>query len=46
MAQLEQSRREERREEIKKKALGHPRVVEAMEIFPEGAGNVDVQVED
>jgi len=48
VAQLEESRRDERREETKRRALSHPRVVEAMEVF-DAKGNPDivsVQVED
>jgi len=45
MAQLEASQLDQRKEAIKKQALGHPRVVEALKIFPELSTKQDVQVD-
>ena len=38
--------RDEAREETRKRALNHPRVIEALQVFPEAAGNVKVQYEN
>ncbi|MCA9601704.1 MAG: hypothetical protein KC417_06760, partial [Myxococcales bacterium] len=46
VAQMEQTRRDEAREETRKRALNHPRVIEALQVFPEAAGNVKVQYEN
>jgi DNA polymerase-3 subunit gamma/tau len=45
IAQLEASLLDERKEALKKKALGHPRVVEALKIFPELSTKQDVQID-
>lgn len=45
VASVEATRREHRDREKKKAALEHPRVLEAMDVFPEARGNVDVRIE-
>jgi DNA polymerase III subunit gamma/tau len=45
VAKREAAQLDERKEGIKKKALDHPRVVEALRIFPELAKKTDVQVD-
>jgi DNA polymerase III subunit gamma/tau len=45
LAQLEAAEVDERKDAIKRKALGHPRVIEALKIFPELAQKHDVQVD-
>jgi hypothetical protein len=45
VAAQQAARQKERRAEIVEVALSHPRVKEAMDVFPEAEGNVDVQVE-
>jgi hypothetical protein len=45
IAMLEAQEREDRRREVKEKALKHPRVIEALQIFPEGAGTAEVHVD-
>ena len=45
VAAAEAALRNERREQTVEAALSHPRVREAMEVFPESEGNVDVHVE-
>jgi DNA polymerase-3 subunit gamma/tau len=44
VAQVAEKRREDVREERRREALSHPRVQEALQVFPEGAGNVQVHV--
>ncbi len=46
VAALEAEREQERRAQAVKSALSHPLVREAMDVFPEAEGNVDVVVED
>jgi DNA polymerase-3 subunit gamma/tau len=46
VAAQEAARRQEHRAEAIEAALSHPRVKDAMDVFPEAEGNVDVQVED
>jgi DNA polymerase-3 subunit gamma/tau len=43
MAQAEKKRSEDAREAARREALSHPRVQEALQVFPEGAGNVQVR---
>ena len=43
--QLEAKEREQRRQQQVERALSHPRVVEALKIFPEANENVDVRVD-
>jgi DNA polymerase-3 subunit gamma/tau len=45
LAQQEAALLDERKEAVKKKALGHPRVQEAFKVFPELAQKHDVEVE-
>jgi DNA polymerase-3 subunit gamma/tau len=45
VAQREAAQVDERKEGIKQKALAHPRVMEALKIFPELAKKTDVQVD-
>jgi len=45
MAEAADKERTDMREEQKRAALAHPRVQEALQIFPEGAGNVKVHVD-
>ena len=45
VAQLQATRREDRREAIRQEALNHPRVLEAMQVFPASAGNVEVHID-
>jgi DNA polymerase-3 subunit gamma/tau len=45
LAQKEAALLDERKEGIKKRALGHPRVQEAMKVFPELAQKQDIQVD-
>ncbi len=45
VAQIEASRVDERKEALKKKAMGHPRVIEALKVFPELSTKQDVQVD-
>jgi hypothetical protein len=44
VAETTAAARDARHEELKHAALNHPRVKEALEIFPETEGNVTVQV--
>jgi hypothetical protein len=46
VAEVESTKRSERHAEIVKAALNHPRVKDAIEVFPEAEGQLDVQVED
>ena len=46
IAQEKDERREQERTRTVKRALEHPLVREAIQIFPEARNNVDVQVED
>jgi DNA polymerase III subunit gamma/tau len=45
LAQQEAQQVDERKEAIKKRALSHPRVLEALKVFPELAQKQDVQVD-
>ena len=45
LAQQEAAQLDERKEGIKKRALTHPRVLEALKVFPELAQKQDVQVD-
>ncbi|MDB4971940.1 MAG: polymerase subunit gamma and tau [Myxococcaceae bacterium] len=45
VAQREAAQLDERKEGIKKKALNHPRVLEALKVFPELAQKQDIQVD-
>jgi DNA polymerase III subunit gamma/tau len=45
LAQQEAAQVDERKEAIKKKAMSHPRVLEALKVFPELAQKHDVQVD-
>jgi DNA polymerase III subunit gamma/tau len=45
VAQREAAAIDERKEGLRRKALGHPRVVEALKVFPELAQKQDVQVD-
>jgi hypothetical protein len=45
VAKREAAQLDERKEGIKRKALGHPRVLEALKVFPELATKQDVQVD-
>jgi hypothetical protein len=45
VAEASARQRTDLREERKREALAHPRVQEALQIFPEGAGNVKVRVD-
>ncbi|HEY6880939.1 MAG TPA: DNA polymerase III subunit gamma/tau [Polyangiales bacterium] len=45
VAQREAAQVDERKESIKKKAVSHPRVVEALKIFPELAQKTEIQVD-
>ena len=45
VAQKEASEIDERKEGLKKKALSHPRVVEALKVFPELGQKQDVQID-
>jgi DNA polymerase-3 subunit gamma/tau len=46
VAAQETERRKERRAEAEHAALSHPRVKDALDVFPEAEGNVNVEVED
>jgi DNA polymerase III subunit gamma/tau len=45
LAQQEALQVDERKEAVKKRALSHPRVLEALKVFPELAQKQDVQVD-
>jgi DNA polymerase-3 subunit gamma/tau len=45
VAEATERKRTDTRDERKREALSHPRVQEALQIFPEGAGNVKVHVD-
>ncbi len=45
VAQFETSQLDERKETLKKKAMSHPRVIEALKVFPELSTKQDVQVD-
>ena len=45
IAQLDASMLDERKEAMKKKAMAHPRVMEALKVFPELSTKQDVQVD-
>lgn len=45
IAQCEAAQLDERKESIKRKALSHPRVIEALKVFPELGQKHDVQVD-
>jgi DNA polymerase-3 subunit gamma/tau len=46
VAAEDQKQKDERREKTKERAMRHPRVQEALAVFPEAEGNVEVQLED
>jgi DNA polymerase III subunit gamma/tau len=46
MAEVETQRREDERRRVHEAALSHPRVLDAMQIFPERADQVQVRIED
>jgi hypothetical protein len=46
VAAQEAARRQERRAEVTQAALSHPRVKDALDVFPEAEGHVNVEVED
>jgi DNA polymerase III subunit gamma/tau len=46
MAEVETQRREDERRRVHQAALSHPRVLDAMQIFPERADQVQVRIED
>ncbi|MFW6023481.1 MAG: hypothetical protein ACOC9O_01935, partial [Myxococcota bacterium] len=46
MAKVAEKRREDERQRVRREALGHPRVQDAMQIFPEAADHVQVRIED
>ncbi|MFW6051886.1 MAG: DNA polymerase III subunit gamma/tau [Myxococcota bacterium] len=46
VAQRTEQRREEERQRVRQQALSHPRVQDAMQIFPESADHVQVRIED
>ncbi|MCA9582666.1 MAG: hypothetical protein KC416_12785, partial [Myxococcales bacterium] len=45
VAEIATTRRDEEREETRRRALNHPRVIEALQVFPEGAGQVKVRLD-
>src|SRR5690606_32537693 len=45
LAQLEAAQVDERKEALKRKALSHPRVIEALKVFPELGQKHEVQVD-
>ena len=45
VAQKEASEVDERKEGLKRKALSHPRVVEALKVFPELGQKQDIQID-
>jgi hypothetical protein len=45
VAQVEAARDVERREQTRQRALAHPHVTEALRVFPEAAGRVEVAVD-
>lgn len=45
VAQVEAARDVERREQTKQRALAHPRIAEALQVFPEAAGKLEVSVD-
>jgi DNA polymerase-3 subunit gamma/tau len=45
VAAVQQARQKEKRAEVVVAALNHPKVKDAMDVFPEAEGNVEVQVE-
>ena len=45
LAQKEAAQLDERKEGIKKRALTHPRVLEALKVFPELAQKQEIQVD-
>jgi DNA polymerase III subunit gamma/tau len=46
MAEVEARRREDDRQQTRQRALSHPRVQDAMQIFPESADQVQVRIDD
>ena len=45
IAQVEAARDVERREQTKQRALAHPRIAEALQVFPEATGRLEVSVD-
>ena len=45
IAQIEAARDVERREQTKQRALAHPRIAEALQVFPEATGRLEVSVD-
>ena len=45
VAKVAQKRKDDHIEIKRREALNHPRVIEAMQIFPEAAGNIEVEVD-
>jgi len=45
IAEVKDRRREDLKEERRRAAMSHPRVIDAMQLFPEGAANVKVNVD-
>jgi hypothetical protein len=45
VAAVQAARQKEKRAEVVQAALSHPKVKDAMDVFPEAEGDVDVQVE-
>jgi DNA polymerase-3 subunit gamma/tau len=45
VADIEKARVDEAREETRRRAMNHPRVIEALQVFPEAAGNVTIQTD-
>jgi hypothetical protein len=45
VAAVNAAQQKERRAEVVQAALNHPRVRDAMDVFPEAEGNVQVEVE-
>jgi hypothetical protein len=45
MAAVQAARQKERRAEVVQAALSHPKVKDAMDVFPEAEGNVQVEVD-
>lgn len=45
VAAVQAARQKEKRAEVVQAALSHPKVKDAMDVFPEAEGNVEVQVE-
>ncbi|MCB9617937.1 MAG: hypothetical protein H6724_00645 [Sandaracinus sp.] len=46
VAAIEATRREAERSAKKRRAMSHPAVLDAIEVFPEARGKIDVRIED